>query len=493
MRGSAWNFIGMVVGTLISFVGYPLLVRGLGTERFGVSSIAGAVVGYFMVFDLGLARASIVVLGEALEKRQERRISGLFWSGQALMFLLGTLGASALACAAPYLCRSVLHIPPGLVHESIWGLTLVSLSIPLMIVFSAQLGLLGNLGRFGYLNTARTLMNVLTWVAPLVALHFQNDLISVFGAMLAGRALTIVFSLTLCLVVEPSIRRPRFASWLEIVPLVRQGGWMTITNLVSPLMTYMDRMLLGALASLSAVTYYAVAGDTSQKLMIFQASIVGALFPLLPGMLAADRESAMAACRSAFHLLVITVLPLVLVASAFGDLFLVRWIGPDVGGASARPFLILLLGVFINSFAHIPFSLLTAEGRARYAALLHLVELPFFLVLLYLLVPSWGASGAAIAWTIRVVFDTAVMGWGGRSPFVGTKVWRQDSRWIGVTCLVLLAGCFPTGAWVRRALDMSLLLAWVWVCRTDLFGRIRAVTFRLLPGIGGGHAESPEL
>ena len=78
IRGSAWNFGGMVLGILIGFVGYPFLVRGLGTERFGVSSIAGAVVGYFMVFDLGLGRASVVVMGEALERRDLKRISGLF-------------------------------------------------------------------------------------------------------------------------------------------------------------------------------------------------------------------------------------------------------------------------------------------------------------------------------------------------------------------------------------------------------------------------------
>jgi O-antigen/teichoic acid export membrane protein len=463
----------MVLGTLIGFVGYPLLVRGLGTERFGVSSIAGAVVGYFMVFDLGLGRASLVVLGEALELRDLKRISGLFWSGQILMFLLGTLGALALAFTAPLLCHSVLSIPPSLMRESIWGLGLVAFSIPVMIVFSAHLGLIGNLGRFGALNGIRTLMNVLSWGAPLLALVFRRDLIATLGAMLFARILTALISLAVCLWAEPALRRPRLASWRELSPLLHQGGWMTITNLASPLMSYMDRTLVGALSSLTAVTYYAVAGDTAQKLFIVQASVVGALFPALPGMLAVDRDRAFTACRTSFRMMVLALVPITLLVSSVGHEFLIRWIGKKIGLEAFLPFSILLLGVFVNSFAYIPFALIMAAGRSRFSAMLHLIELPVFLVLLYFFVRPYGATGAAIAWTLRVTVDAGVMFWGGSAILPGLRsAWSKDLGWIIGTAAVMLLSCFSIGTASRTGIDLGWLVVWAWAYREDLRSRI---------------------
>ena len=39
--------------------------------------------------------------------------------------------------------------------------------------------------------------------------------------------------------------------------LLRFGGWMTVSNIVGPLMVTLDRFLIGALISVSAVAYYA--------------------------------------------------------------------------------------------------------------------------------------------------------------------------------------------------------------------------------------------
>jgi O-antigen/teichoic acid export membrane protein len=482
LRGSALNFVGTILGMAISFFGYPFLVRGLGTERFGVSSIAGAVIGYFLMFDLGLGRASVVFLGKALEIRDEEKISRLFWSGQILMGALGLLGCLVMILTTPYLCRTFLHVPAHLMEESIWGLVMISLSVPVMIVFSAHLGFLGNLGRFGTTNLVRSAMNILTWVVPLIALNFRRDLPWIFGFMLLTRIVVVTGSLIACLQAEPALRTPRLASWEEIKPLLGQGGWMSVTNLVSPLMTYMDRTLLGAWASLTAVTYYSVAGDTTQKLWIVQSSIAGALFPLLPGLLQSSRERGMDACRAAWRLIFLAIVPSALLASAIGRPFLRHWIGVDIAAGSATPFSILLLGVFLNSFAYVPFCLLMAENRSRYAALLHLSELPLFLALLYILVPRFGATGASIAWTLRVAVDTVVLLVGGRAPFTGGRLpIRKDLAWIFGTTLVLFASCFPIQEDLRAGISLAWVGCWMLAYRSEVLSRIETAAARLFP------------
>ena len=54
VQGAAWNLAGLVLPLAAALVAVPGLVRALGPERFGVLTLAWALVGYFTLFDLGI-------------------------------------------------------------------------------------------------------------------------------------------------------------------------------------------------------------------------------------------------------------------------------------------------------------------------------------------------------------------------------------------------------------------------------------------------------
>ena len=56
-RNTVWNLIGYGAPLVVAVFAIPLLVRGLGTSRFGVLTLAWVLVGYLSIFDLGLSRA----------------------------------------------------------------------------------------------------------------------------------------------------------------------------------------------------------------------------------------------------------------------------------------------------------------------------------------------------------------------------------------------------------------------------------------------------
>ena len=66
---------------------------------------------------------------------------------------------------------------------------------------------------------------------------------------------------------------------------------------------------------------------------------------------------------------------------------------------------ILAAGVLVNSLALIPFTYIQGVGRPDVTAKFHLVEAPFYLLLLWFGVQHFGIVGAATAWTIRVSVD----------------------------------------------------------------------------------------
>ncbi|MNO88047.1 hypothetical protein D3C76_794820 [compost metagenome] len=57
------------------------------------------------------------------------------------------------------------------------------------------------------------------------------------------------------------------------------------------------------------------------------------------------------------------------------------------------------------------YAFLHAQGRTRITAIFHLIELPLFVGALYWLIQDFGVIGAAIAWMLRTLLDTLLLGW----------------------------------------------------------------------------------
>ena len=56
-RGVVWNALGQGLPLVAALFAVPILIDVLGTDRFGVLTLAWIAIGYFGLFDLGLGRA----------------------------------------------------------------------------------------------------------------------------------------------------------------------------------------------------------------------------------------------------------------------------------------------------------------------------------------------------------------------------------------------------------------------------------------------------
>jgi O-antigen/teichoic acid export membrane protein len=67
------------------------------------------------------------------------------------------------------------------------------------------------------------------------------------------------------------------------------------------------------------------------------------------------------------------------------------------------------VGVLINCFVHVPSNFLCGLGRPDVIAKLLLLELPFYVPFCYLMIRRFGIEGAALAWSVRVVIEVALL------------------------------------------------------------------------------------
>ena len=65
----------------IALVTIPMLIEGIGRERFGVLTLAWIILGYFSLFDLGLGRALTRLAAEKLGLGLETSIPPLVRTG----------------------------------------------------------------------------------------------------------------------------------------------------------------------------------------------------------------------------------------------------------------------------------------------------------------------------------------------------------------------------------------------------------------------------
>ncbi len=408
-RNVVWNLVGVGAPLLVAFFCVPPLIRGLGTDRFGVLTLAWVVVGYAGLFDFGIGRALTHVVARKLGGGEDHEVPALVWTSLLLMLLLGMVGAGVVLLVSPWLAQHGLNIPAALQAETLQSFRLLGLSLPFVITTAGLRGLLEAHQRFGLINALRIPMGVFTFAGPLLVLPFSKSVFPVVAVLVGSRLIAWVAHLLLCLRVMPELRQRIAWQSHAAGPLLRFGGWMTVSNIVGPLMVTLDRFLIGALVSMTAVAYYATPYEVVTKFWLLPGALMGVMFPAFSASFAQDRDrTALLFARSVKSLLLV-LFPIMLCTVALAQDGLKLWLGPEFAQNSFRVLQWLAVGVFINSLAHVPFALLQGVGRPDLTAKLHLIELPVYLGLLWWLIGTRGIEGAAIAWTARVTADALIL------------------------------------------------------------------------------------
>ncbi len=408
-RNTIWNLLGLLTPMAVGIVTIPPLVRELGVARFGVLSLAWIVIGYFGLFDLGIGRALTKLVADKLAANEDRSIPALAWTSLLLMFVLGSIGGGVMASISPWLVHRALKVSPELARETLWAFDLLAISIPLVTVTSGLRGILEAQQRFRILNLIRIPMSVFSFVGPLLALPFSHSLVPVICVLVVGRLIGGVAHLFACFDAMPALRTDFVLQPSVVMPVVKFGGWMTVSNIIGPIMVYMDRFLIGALLSVGTIAYYTAPFDMLARLWVIPGALVSVLFPAFAVTLVQDPARTGLLMRRGTKYAFLAIFPVVLVISTLAPEGLRLWLGEAFARNGSSVLRWLAAGVFVNCLAQAPFVLVQSTGRADITAKLHLAELPFYLVAVWFLTQRLGIEGTAIAWVGRNMVDALLI------------------------------------------------------------------------------------
>lgn len=408
-RNAVLNLIGLAVPLGVAVFMLPLLTRALGPARFGLLGMSWAFLEYLQLFDVGLGRATIRYVADSLA-RDTRDTSQITSVSLGAQLLVGSAAGIALALCSPLLARHAFRIDPELTGEATRLFMVVGLNLPVVLAMTTLRGVLEGAQRFTVSNAIKIPGSAGAIVIP--------ALLAVLGASLPVMLFWVfVWRVVICIVtllviprVVPHFRIEPPRDWRRLRGLISFGGWVAVTGVVSPMLVYFDRFALGARHGLAAVGYYTAPYEGITRLLMVPISLITALFPLLTGLSVAAAAGRMNRLFASSMRVVLAVMGIpALIAFVFAPEILHVWMGPVYAAEGATALRVLAVGVLINAAAQIPYTFLEASGRPDVPAKFHVAELVVHIPLAWYLVGAYGIDGAAVAWTLRVAIDTALL------------------------------------------------------------------------------------
>lgn len=393
----------------VGVVAIPYIYEHIGVERIGVLTLIWALIGYFSIFDFGVGRAitqRIASLASQQEVAQKEKIAT---TGVFLTLLIGILGGLTGLAAIEFAGVEWINSAKNLDNEIYSSFLLACLAIPATTVTAGLRGILEAEMRFKAVNIIKLVLGLSNFLGPIASIAILGPNLSYIIASLVLTRYGILFAYYYCAKCTLGDVR-KTLSIDESKELIRFGGWMTLSNIISPLMVVADRFLIAWFLGASIVAYYTIPADFMIRLLVIPAAITTTLFPTFSkNLLLGNHTKSLDLYKNSMMVIFVLmggIAAIIIVGAKFG---IAVWLGPEFAEKSYTVASVLAIGILFNSLAQVPHAYIQASGDSLSTALIHLVESALYLPALFILMYFQGITGAAIAWTLRALFDLALL------------------------------------------------------------------------------------
>jgi O-antigen/teichoic acid export membrane protein len=400
-----FNVIGAVLPIAIALVTVPIYISYIGPARYGILSIVWLILGYFGFLDFGLSRAATNALAKLSHESKDERTAVLMTS---LYFnvVLSAFGGVIVYFGGRTLLPYLVTISDSMRGEVETALPWIACMLPLAMVAGVSRGAIQSRERFFDLNVLDLIGFTLGQFLPILFIvTIKPTLAVVIPAAFLARVLSVALNLAWAARLE-NINTAFVFDRSRFKQLFAFGVWVTVINIISPLLTSIDQLLVGSTLGAAAVTYYAVPMSLVNRSQILSHSLSAALFPRFSNL---SSEPAMSLAKKAVLSLGYGFGAICGSAIIIGRPFLALWLGADFASQAALVLELLLIGAWFNGIAYIPNALLQGQGRPDLVGKLHALEFIPYVAVLWFLLHRFGLVGAALAWSSRVVVDSALL------------------------------------------------------------------------------------
>jgi O-antigen/teichoic acid export membrane protein len=404
-RDTILNLVGAAVPALAAALFIPFTLGHLGDEGFGILALLWGLIGYFSLFDMGIGRALTYEMSRLRGVSAMSQLPPTLRAGLAMTGAAGVVGAAVLLVLAGPLVHSWLKIKPALQADAFMAFRIAAIGVVPTTIASGMRGALEGMGRFGASNLNRIALGFLVAAVPVVSILAHGNSLAFISLYLVMARLVVVLGISFQLRAQLTGRGDSLTRG-HARRLLGYGFWLTVTGIVSPLMVYGDRFFVSAAVGVGELPFYAIPQEGLQRLLNIPTALSSALLPRLTSL---GREEAAAAYRINLRRVAVAMLAICVLTVMVAYPGLAWWLSVDFARKSFPIVVVLVVGIWTNSMATVPYTLLHAHGNTRLTAILHVVEFMLYMGALWVLTRRLGIIGAAIAWSLRTSLDLLLL------------------------------------------------------------------------------------
>ncbi len=402
LTNMGFNLVGMILTSLIALVVTPALIKGLGSEMFGVWALCGVVILLSQMLDFGLGRALVrqIAQGRALGRWSHiaAHLNSAIWPLLGLGLALTLVGIGL----APWLAR-LLGIPEPLLAVSATALRILALSFVPTVCATLLGASLEGAQQMAYTSAGVTVNRLVFAVGALLAVWQDKGLVGVARAQLLAAFLQMAVLFLAAIRVTPGLRvSPRLVQSDCLAADWRFGRYVFASSVVALCFTATNKIVLARWSGLTSVAFYELAALVAGQIFLLALALAQAVYPAFA---AAYVEAGMIGVRRLYlgslRLAVLVIVPLAGVVIALAAPFVTAWFGRRL----AEPVMALQVLGFawaVVSLAASASVALQAMARPGLAWLLTLYNMVFNLLLALALAPRWGYWGLIVANAIAI-------------------------------------------------------------------------------------------
>jgi O-antigen/teichoic acid export membrane protein len=409
LRGAVSNYLGKGVTLGTWFLLTPVILGSLGPTGYGLWALAGSVVAYGSLLDLGISRAVVKYVAEHRARGDLAAARQLVATALCLYTALGMF-ALGLAIALAAVFPALFALPPELAPSARWLVLLMGASVAIAIPASTAHGVLQGLQRYDVTSLLSAATTLLSATGTVGALLLGGDVVAMVAVNIPVTLLMQIPYVWWVYRLAPELRFGwRGARRGLARTILGFSGALFVADAAARLQTKSDELVVGALLSVAAVTPYTIARKLGELAQLLTDQFLRVLLPVASTLHAeqdAARLRALYLTGTRLTLLIFT--PTALTLAILGPRILAAWVG-EAYAAYGPLVAVLTLAGLLSTSQWPGISILQGMARHRFLAGVALITGVANLALSIALAPALGLMGVALGTLIPATTEALLV------------------------------------------------------------------------------------
>lgn len=386
-----------VVDTIAFLVLIPFIIKTLGSESFGLWSLAWAFLGLFDLADLGFGASVVKYVADARGKedlqRQKKAVCTLFW----IYMMIGVLVMLGVLASLLFFNR-LFQIPPDQTNTARTVLIILGIRSALYMPLGMFRGVLVGHQKMKVDNSYKIIGNLLYFASVIIILGMIPDLrILALINMVTGVLPLFAMMVHVKKTVPEISLRPRYFDPKMVKEITSFSMYFSFIQIAGLIATRADAMIIKLFLPLQMVAIYSIGMRLAEKASYFCSHLNRVLSPVVAELHgASDASNIRALWYRGTKITVAFATPLLLGLALLAEPLILAWTGPDFRLATTACRW-LVAAAIINVFHGSTINILSMGGHQRFLAFTLLGGQLLNVALSCILIHPFGIAGVSMA------------------------------------------------------------------------------------------------